>query len=145
MPKAPRGAQAQLSALKGITADERNDVVRELDQRWCAHAFDNLQRAREATEAGKSFDARNWTWAAGVATDKVFAIREIPTHVVSNIHEHRHDISLVMDKLASAARVLDQHRRKGFAPVHTLPVVATNIVALPVVPVTSSQPYPSKG
>lgn len=113
----PRGAQVQLAALKGITADERSNVVKELDQRWVDHAFDNLQRAREATQAGKSFDARNWTWAAGVATDKVFAIREIPTHVVSNIHEHRVDLTHVMDKLASAARVLTQHRARGFQPV----------------------------
>lgn len=113
----PRGAGEQLAALKGITADERSNIVGELDKRWCAHAMDNLQRAQEAAAAGKSFDARNWTWAAGVATDKVFAIREIPTHIVSNIHEHRVDLSGVMDKLAGAARVLDEHRKRGYQPI----------------------------
>lgn len=102
-------------ALREITQDERKNIVEELDQRWCRHALTNLQRADEATTAGKSFDARNFTWIAGVATDKVFAIREIPTQIVANIHEHRHDMSLVMDKLASAARVLNTHRNKGYS------------------------------
>ena len=136
MPKPSKAASAQLAALKGITADERNNVVALLDERWCAHAFDNLQRAREAAEAGKSFDARNWTWAAGVATDKVFAIREIPTHIVSNIHEHRHDLTQVMDKLASAARVLDAHRRKGFQSV------SAHSVQVPVISALSSAQKP---
>jgi len=112
--RVPRGASEQVAALKGITAEQRKNVIEELDQRWCAHALDNLQRAQESAAAGKSFDARNWTWAAGVATDKVFAIREIPTQIVSNVHEHRHDISQVMDKLAVAARVLNTHRSKGY-------------------------------
>ncbi len=115
--KAPKGATAQLAALKRITADERRNVVEELDQRWCAQAFNFLQRAEESTEAGKSFDARNWTWAAGVATDKVFAIREIPTQIVANLHEHRHDLSGIADKLLVAAKVLETHRKRGFQQV----------------------------
>lgn len=124
----PRGAQAQLAELKAITTDERNNVVGELDKRWCDHALHNLQRAREATEAGKSFDARNYTWAAGVSTDKVFAIREIPTQIVANLHAHRVNLSSILDKFASASRVLSVHQRKGFQP--------------PSAPVTHSLPLP---
>lgn len=108
---------AVLSALAEVTQEQRRNIVEELDQRWCKHALTNLQRADEATASGKSFDARNYTWIAGVATDKVFAIREIPTQIVANIHEHRHDMSGVMDKLASAARVLNTHRNKGYSQV----------------------------
>ena len=106
-----------ISALAEITKEQRSNIVEELDKRWCTHALTNLQRAEEATSNGKSFDARNYTWIAGVATDKVFAIREIPTQIVSNIHEHRHSLSGVMDKLAAAAKVLNTHRNKGYSQV----------------------------
>ena len=110
-----------MALLRGITTEQRRNVIDELDQRWCAHAFDSMQRAAEAAAAGKSFDARNWTWAAGVATDKVFAIREIPTQVVANLHEHRIHLPEIMDKLAAASRVLSVHQRKGFQQVSALP------------------------
>mgnify|MGYP001566962313 CR=1 FL=1 len=113
--KAPRGAHAQQAALRGITPDQRRNVVEELDQRWSEAAFDFLQRAKEATEAGKSFDARNWVWAGGVATDKTFLCRALPTQIVANLHEHRVDLSGILDKFRVATQVLSVHQRKGYA------------------------------
>ena len=79
--KPPRGALAVLATLPGITPEQRRNVIEELDQRGGAHAFDSMQRAHEATAAGKSFDARNWTWAAGVATDKNGLIGDVADDV----------------------------------------------------------------
>jgi hypothetical protein len=111
--KPSRTAQ-DIKALAGMSPAQRGNIIDELDQRWCAHALNNLQRAEEATAAGKSFDARNFTWAAGVSTDKVFAIREIPTDTVRHLHAHRVDLAPMLDKLAAASRVLDVHARKGY-------------------------------
>ena len=133
MPKPPKGATQTLGyplikELTGATPAQRANIVDELDQRWCSAALDFSQRAQESAQAGKSFDARNWTWAAGVATDKVFAIREIPTQTVAHLHEHRVSLPDVMDKLAAAGRILTQHRARGFQPVSAR---VGNVPALP--------------
>lgn len=114
-PMKPRKPTLPLAALAGISPSERKDVIEHLDEKWCAQAFDNLQRAHEAIEAGRSHDARNYIWNAGVSTDKVFAIREIPTHVVSNIHEYRISVGDTLNKLHIASQVLAKHQMKGYA------------------------------
>jgi hypothetical protein len=135
--KPSKAAQEPMKALAGITPAQRGNIIDELDQRWCAHALNNLQRAEEATAAGKSFDARNFTWAAGVSTDKVFAIREIPTDTVRHLHAHRVDMGPMLDKLAAASRVLAHHDRRGYLP-HEQGKLA--LQARPVGPVIQAHP-----
>jgi hypothetical protein len=107
-------------ALQGVTPEQHRQAIDLLDQRWCAHAFNSLQRAEEALADGRSHDAKNYTWSAGVSTDKVFAIREIPSSVVSNIHTVRVDIGDVLSKLQVASKVLAAHQQKGYQPVTRL-------------------------
>ena len=66
-------------------------------------ALDKLRTAG----ALSSQDHKNYALSAAISIDKVALIQGWPTQVIAHLHEHRHDIKGLADKLASVARRLD--------------------------------------
>jgi hypothetical protein len=104
-------------ALPKPTSDEVAGVLGGLEHRWSVNALGVQQRFAEAIDRDDAASAQKWAIAAGISTEKVLLMKGRPTEIVANLHAHRHELSQVMDKLASAARVVSVHQRKGYASV----------------------------
>jgi hypothetical protein len=99
------------------TSDEVAGVLGGLEHRWSVNALGVQQRFAEAIDRDDAASAQKWAIAAGISTEKVLLMKGRPTEIVANLHAHRHELGAVMDKLASAARVVSVHQRKGYASV----------------------------
>jgi len=107
--------------LLAPTEEQVKGVIGELDQRWSRSTLKALDRLDQAIDGDNGLAAKYWATVSGIGTDKILPIRGMPTTIVSNIHEFRADIGPLMDKLAGAARVLQQHVKKGYKPADVLP------------------------
>ena len=69
-----------------------------------------LDEYRRQAESGKltAQDAKNYALTAAISTDKLAMVQGWPTQVIAHLHEHRHQVASVADKLASVARALGQ-------------------------------------
>ena len=99
------------------TPEQIRTLTSELDTRWSRATLKALDRLEEAIENGDAGMARNWAITGGVGTDKAFLTKGMPTSIVSNINEHRHDLVGIMEKLAVAAKTLNQNRAKRYVKV----------------------------
>lgn len=112
--------------LAHVSSEAIQQVLPALDERWSRNALGVQQRFSEAIERDDASAAQKWAIAAGISTEKVLLMRGRPTEIVANLHAHRHELGDVMDKLATAARVLSVHERKGYRQHRELPVPASD-------------------
>ena len=87
-------------------------VTTELQGEYLSAGFkyfwlDTLNAWRESIESGQGLtaqDRKNLALAAAISVDKVAMIQGWPTQVVAHLHEHRHEVGDIADKLAAVAR-----------------------------------------
>jgi hypothetical protein len=111
---------SQAKSLTFIDPEAKANVLGHLEDKWSTNALSIQQRLSESVERDDASAAQKWAIAAGISTEKVLLMKGRPTEIIANLHAHRHELSPLMDKLASAARVLDVHVRKGYRPVVSL-------------------------
>ena len=117
-----------LKPLAYVSPEARQNVLGALEDKWSTNALGIQQRLDEAIARDDASASQKWAIAAGISTEKVLLMKGRPTEIIANLHAHRHELSPLMDKLASAARVLDVHTRKGYArPVTRLDRPAQNV------------------
>jgi len=111
-----------------VAPEALSNVLGELEHKWSHNALTAQERLTQAIDRDDALNAERWAKTAGISTEKTLLMKGRPTEIVANLHAHRHEIGDVMDKLAVAARVLSNHRRKGYAnvvePVSHLPLAS---------------------
>ena len=72
--------------------------------------LDSLDYFRTHSQAGtlSPQDRKNLALTAAISVDKVAMIQGWPTQVVAHLHEHRHQVGDIADKLAAVARRLGE-------------------------------------
>ena len=71
-------------------------------------ALDDYRRRAESGELTAQ-DAKNYALTAAISTDKLAMVQGWPTQVIAHLHEHRHQVAGVADKLAQVARTIGQN------------------------------------
>ena len=104
--------------LLAPTRDEITTVLDGLEHKWSSNALGVQQRFTEAIARDDASSAQRWAVAGGISTEKVLLMKGRPTEIVANLHAHRIDLAPLMDKLAASARILDQHKGKGYLTRH---------------------------
>lgn len=106
MRTAPKHVQAptQLPALRPPTPAQIATVTEGLEHKWSHNALAIQDRLTQAVEAGDASAAQKWAISGGISTEKVLLMKGRPTEITGHLHAHRHDVSRVLDKLASALR-----------------------------------------
>ena len=104
----PRTVQQIVRRHAGLS-DELKDVQGEyiaggFKFMWL-QALDDY-RARAERGALTSQEAKNYALTAAISIDKLAMVQGWPTQVIAHLHEHRHKLHEVGDKLAAVARVL---------------------------------------
>ena len=98
--------------LPAPTTAQIANVTDVLEHRWSSNAIMVQDRYTQAIERDDHNAASKWALAGAISTDKILVLKGRPTDIVGHVHAHRHDLSQVMDKLASALRPvarLDPH------------------------------------
>ena len=69
-----------------------------------------LEDYRARAERGEltSQEAKNYALTAAISIDKLAMVQGWPTQVIAHLHEHRHQVASVADKLAQVARTIGQ-------------------------------------
>ena len=90
-----------------------SDELRDVQGEYIAGGFKfmwlqalNDYRARAERGELTAQDAKNYALTAAISTDKLAMVQGWPTQVIAHLHEHRHQVAGVADKLASVARAL---------------------------------------
>ena len=90
-----------------------SDELRDVQGDYIAGGFkfmwlQALNDYRTRAEKGEltAQDAKNYALTAAISTDKLAMVQGWPTQVIAHLHEHRHQVASVADKLASVARAL---------------------------------------
>ena len=94
--------------LQPVSGETVANILPVLEERWSKAAIQCHQRALEAAETGNYNAANRWIWCAGVATDKVNALKGRPAEIIGHVHAHRHELMPLMDKLSTALRGADE-------------------------------------
>src|SRR3990167_10508961 len=89
----PAPTPAQITAVTDI-----------LEHRWSSNALMVQDRYTQAIERDDHNAASKWALAGAISTDKILVLKGRPTDIIGHVHAHRHDLSAVMDKLATALR-----------------------------------------
>lgn len=97
----------QMVARNGDLAE----VTRELHGDYLSAGFkylwlSALDRARTEKDVS-SQDLKNFALAAAISLDKLALIQGWPTQVIAHLHEHRHQVGEIAEKLAGVARKLE--------------------------------------
>ena len=69
---------------------------------WLQALDDYRARAEQGTLTAQ--EAKNYALTAAISIDKVAMVQGWPTQIVAHLHEHRHALGGVADKLAEVAR-----------------------------------------
>ena len=92
-----------------------SDELREVQGDYIAGGFkfmwlQALNDYRTRAEKGEltAQDAKNYALTAAISTDKLAMVQGWPTQVIAHLHEHRHQVASVADKLAQVARTIGQ-------------------------------------
>ena len=104
----PRTVQQIVRRHAGLS-DELRDVQGEyiaggFKFMWLQALEDYRARAERRTLSPQ--DAKNYALTAAISIDKLAMVQGWPTQVIAHLHEHRHQVASVADKLASVARAL---------------------------------------
>ena len=75
-------------------------------------ALDEFRRRAETGELTAQ-DAKNYALTAAISVDKVALVQGWPVGVVAHLHEHRHDLKGIADKLAEVARRVGAGEGRG--------------------------------
>ena len=75
-----------------------------LEHQWASNALMVQTRYTQAIERDDHNAASKWALAGAISTDKILVLKGRPTDIIGHVHAHRHDLSTVMDKLATALR-----------------------------------------
>ena len=94
----------QSDAFVPPTPAQITAVTDVLEHRWSENTLSAQTRLTQAIEANDHNAASKWALTSAIGTDKVLLLKGRPTEITGHIHAHRHDLSLVMDKLAHALR-----------------------------------------
>ena len=90
--------------LKPPTVSEIAAVTDVLEHKWSSNALLVQERYTQAIERDDHNAASKWALASAISTDKVLVLKGRPTEIVGHVHQHRHELGKVMDKLANALR-----------------------------------------
>lgn len=75
-----------------------------LKDRWHGNLVGIQERLSQAVEAADASATQRWSIAAGIATEKTLLLDGQPTVLVAHLHEHRHDMGALLERLGSVAR-----------------------------------------
>ena len=78
--------------------------------------IESLDHFRRQAERGEltAQDRKNLALTAAISIDKLAMVQGWPTQVIAHLHEHRHKLGEVGDKLAAVARVLSTDTPQGY-------------------------------
>ena len=125
----PRAIASQLGVHKDTVSNivrrhaGLSDELRDVQGEYIAGGFkyiwlQALNDYRRRAESGEltAQDAKNYALTAAISTDKLAMVQGWPTQVIAHLHEHRHQVGAVADKLAAVARVLSSADGEGTVP-----------------------------
>ena len=73
---------------------------------WQENTFAVLEKMKVAIADDKSRAAREWSTSAGIGTDKILVLSGRPTQIVAGLHEVRHTLPAVAERLLAVAHRL---------------------------------------
>ena len=86
-----------------MTPDEKTKTALE---RWRGVQQKVLKLASQAADDNDAGRVKNYSIAAGIATEKVLLLENKPTAIIGGLEQNRHLLPDVLEKLAAAARIV---------------------------------------
>ena len=91
--------------LPEATRDIQGDYIAAGFKYMWVESLDHFRRQAERGELSAQ-DRKNLALTAAISVDKLAMVQGWPTQVIAHLHEHRHQVASIADKLASVARVI---------------------------------------
>ena len=91
--------------LPEATRDIQGDYIAAGFKYMWVESLDHFRRQAELGELSAQ-DRKNLALTAAISVDKLAMVQGWPTQVIAHLHERRHQVASIADKLASVARVI---------------------------------------